>query len=252
MAAQGFALSISGIKETDEDFGEKANQLIKLQNSEFLIPETFLITSKAYHEFIKSNNLDKKISHLLGTVDLGKPKSIKDIASNIEKYITKSDIPNHVMKEILSEYKKLGGVLSHAKANIILSHVKNGLETHEISGDASLIDKIKSHWLSIYSPGSPKTNPTLVIQKIVKGKNGRIRTSTKQIKTPFNLTKKDIELLENLVSKIKKNLYFPHEIDWVIDGNSVYVLKLVPETPSSPSTFFPETHFSITHNSHSL
>ena len=252
MAARNFAVSISRVKEEDESYGEKANQLIKLQNAGFLIPQTFLITPNAYFEFIKANDLDKKISHLLGVVDFEKVKSVQDIASHIEKYLTKSEIPNHILKEILYEYKNLGGLLGHAKANVFLSHVKNGLEVHKVTGDASLVDKIKNHWFSIYSPKSPKTNPTLVIQKIERGKNGKIKTSTKQVQTFFNLNEEDIEALETLVSKFKKEFYFPHEIDFVINGNKVFVLKTTPETSLETRASFPEYHFSITRNSHNL
>lgn len=249
MAAQGFAISISHLKEEDDSLGEKANQLIKLQKAEFLIPQTFIVTPKAYFEFIKHNDLDKKIGHLLGVVDLEKAKSVKDVASYIEKYVTKSAIPDHVLKEILDEYKKLGGILSHSKANVFLSHIKNGLETHKITGDASLIDKIKNHWFSIYSPVIPKTNPTLIIQNSVEGKNGKIRTSTKQINTSFDLSKLEVGDLENIITKFKKSFYFPHEIDWVINNKDIYIIKIKPETENKTNSFLPETHFTITRNS---
>lgn len=252
MAARNFAVSISKAKEEDESYGEKANQLIKLRSLGFLTPQTFLVTPKAYFEFIKSNDLDKKISHLLGVVDFEKAKSVQDIASHIEKYLTKSEIPNHILKDILYEYKNLGGLLNHAKANVFLSHVKNGLKVHKVTGDASLINEIKNHWFSIYSPKSPKTNPTIVIQKIEKGKNGKIKTSTKQVQTPFNLNKEDVEALEALVSKFKKEFYFPHEIDFVINGDKVFVLKITPETSLETHAPFPEYHFSIIRNSHNL
>ncbi|HKC14851.1 MAG TPA: PEP/pyruvate-binding domain-containing protein [Patescibacteria group bacterium] len=252
MAAQNYVTSL-GKLENDESHGEKVNQLIKLKAAGFLIPDSFIVKAEAYLDFLKANNIEKKIKHLLGTVDLEKAKSVKDTAFYIKRHLEESSIPNQILNEILREYKNLGGVLHHAHINVSFSHVSKGIPSHSLKGDASLINIIKEKWLSIYSPTTPTVNPTLIVQKIVKGKTGTIRTSTKSINTKFLLSKKETEYLENLVSKFKKEFYMPHEIDWAIDGNKTYVLKIKPETHiDSHKTFFPETHFSIIKNSHHI
>lgn len=249
MAAQNHAISISEV-QSDENLGEKVNLFIKLQNSGFLIPNSFVIKSQAYFDFLKENDLEKKVKHLLGTVDLNKAKSILETASYINRHIAQSDIPNHILKEILKEYKKLSGILNHAHVQVSFSHVSN-LPSHEIKGDAALLTKIKENWISIYQPKSPKVNPTLVVQKMLKGKIGKIRTSTKQIKTLNPLSKIETESLENLVVKFKKEFYMPHEIDWTIDNGKTYIIKIKPETHiDSHKTFFSETNYTIVRNSH--
>lgn len=252
MAAQKYVFSIEELEE-HEELGEKVNQLIKLRRAEFLIPDSFVIKAEAYFDFLKGNNIEKKIKHLLGTVDLKKAKSIKDTAFHISKHLTGSDIPNEILKEILIAYKNLGGILEHAHVNVFFSHILKEYPSHNLKGDASLIDRIKENWTIAYAPSSPKLNPTLVIQKVLNGKTGKIKTSTKQIKTSSALSKKDIENLENLVKKFKKEFYMPYEIDWVINKDKVFIVKIRPETSiGEKKMVFPETHYQIFKNSHNL
>lgn len=252
MAARKYIFSIEELEE-DEELGEKVNQLIKLKKAEFLIPESLVIKAQAYFDFLKGNNIEKKIKHLLGTVDLTKAKSVKDTALHINKHLTGSDIPGEIIREIKNAYKKMGNVLEHAHVNVFFSHSLKDYPSHDLKGDASLLDKIKENWTRAYSPSSPKLNPTLIIQKVLNGKKGKIKTSTKQIRTSLNLSKKDIDNLENLVKKFKKEFYMPYEIDWVIDKDKVYILKIRPETSLGDNkSIFPETHYQIFKNSHNL
>lgn len=250
MAAQKYVFSIKDLEE-DEELGEKVNQLIKLRKAEFLIPDSFVIKAKAYFDFLKENKLEKKIKHLLGTVDLKRAKSVKDTAFHINKHLLGSNIPNEILKEILNAYKKLGGILEHAHVNVFFSHILKEYPSHNLKGDASLIDKIKENWTSAYSPSSPKLNPTLIIQKALNGKKGKIKTSTKQIRASSDLSEKNIDSLEDMVKKFKKEFYMPYEIDWVIDKDKVYILKIRPETSiGEKKMVFPETHYQIFKNSH--
>ncbi len=252
MAAQKYVFSIKDLEE-DEELGEKVNQLIKLRKAQFLIPDSFVIKSLAYFDFLKGNRLEKKIKHLLGTVDFKKAKSIKETAIHINKHLAGSDIPNEILKEILNAYKKLGGILEHAHVNIFFSHILKENSSHIVRGDAALLDRIKTNWAMIYSPSTPKVNPTSIIQKVLNGKKGKIKTSTKQIKTSSDLSKKETENLEDMVKKFKKEFYMPYEIDWAIDKDKVYVLKIRPETNfGGKSLIFPETHYQIYKNSHNL
>lgn len=250
MAAQKYVLSITELDE-NEDHGEKAKQLLRLRTLGFSIPESFIVTAKAYFDFIKENRLETKIKHLLNTVDLEKAKSVKDTSSHIQKHIMESVIPKEIIESILKEYKKLGGILNHSHVRVYFSDVQR-FPSGNIKGDAALIHNIKENWLSIFSPQSPKVNPSLIIQKVINGKSGKIRTSTKQIKTTSLLSQIEIQKLEDLVNKFKKEFYMPYEIEWVIK-DKIYILKINPETYNETAqSIFPETHYKIYNNSHHL
>lgn len=249
MAARSFVSSILDLAEEDGDLGEKVNQLIKLRNAGFDIPPGFVIKSVAFAEFLKKNNLNKKIKHLLNTVDLELPKSVRDTANHITKHIEESEIPEYITKEIVKEYKKISGILHHGKVSIHLSHPDEVLTIQFVAGDSSVLHTVKSFWSKLFTKQS---NPTIVVQKTITGKTGKIRSSTKLIRTPHNLTNKERLSLESLVEKFKKEFYLPHEIDFVIKGNKTYILKITPESHVEESSYFPETHYKILKNSHHL
>lgn len=250
MAAQNFVSALSDLKDEDNDLGEKLNQLVKLANAGFDIPPGFIIKSEAFIEFLRKNNLDKKIKHLLNTVDLELPKSVKDTAAYISKHMEESEVPSHILKEILDEYKKISGIFQHAKVSVHLSQPNGVLKIQFVKGDSSLLHTIKSYWTSLFTSSSANSN--IIIQKELNGKTGKIRSSSKLIRTSHNLTKKEILSLEDLVEKFKKEFYIPHEIDFVIKGDKTYVLKITPESHVENSSYFPETNYKIFKNSHHL
>lgn len=249
MAARDFVIPFSDLLEEDYTLGEKVNQIIKLKNAGFEVPPGFVIKPEAFIEYIKKNKLDRKIKHLLNSVNLDLPKSVKDTASYISKNFEESIIPEEVLKEIVSEYKKIGGILHHSEVSVHLSR-PGVLKIEFVKGDTSVLHSVKSFWGRIF--GHQDTNHAIVVQKNITGKIGKIRSSSKLIRTSFDLSRKDRYNLENLVEKFKKSFYLPHEIDFVIKGDKTYILKITPESHVEDTSTFPETHYKIIKNSHHL
>lgn len=244
MAARNFVSSVPELEE-DESLGERVNQLVKLSEN-FLVPQAFIVKPQAYLEFLTFNKLNKKIKHLLGTIDSTSSKSLRDTSKYIKRLLRDSVIPTYILNEIISEYKKMGGVFNHAKVSVYSSTSGSTKVVKQVKGDSSLIHTIKEIWTCLYSSNH---NPTIVVEKSINGKRGKIRTTTKLIKTFDELSSKDRENLEKLVDKFKKEFYFPHEIDWLINDNKIYVLKIRPETNNDSEISFPEINYSIIRNS---
>lgn len=249
MAARDFVISFSDLLEKDENLGEKVNQIIKLKNAGFEVPPGFVIRPEAFIEYIRKNKLDRKIKHLLNSVDLELPKSVKDTASYISKHFEKSTIPEEILKEIVSEYKKIGGILHHSEVSVHLSR-PGVLKIELVKGDTSVLHSVKSFWTKIF--GQENTDHSIVVQKNIVGKIGKIRSSSKLIRTSHDLSRNERESLESLVEKFKKHFYLPHEIDFVIKGDKTYILKITPESHIEDYPVFPETHYKIIKNSHHL
>lgn len=246
MAAHVF--NLPELKEETHELGEKVNLLIKLQNNGFLIPGTFIVTAGAYHKFLKENRLDTKIQHLLGATNLNRESAVRKAYKSILKHMNSALIPEDLLKEIINNYKNMGAVLEDAKVHVYFSH-PNDYSSHKIQGDTSLLETLKSKWLSVYSPSRPKIDPTIVVQRETYGKHGKIKTSTKQLKSDSTLLKEEIVLLEEMVNKLKKLFYFPQEIDWGIEKGKLYILKIKPETHTENKSFFSEIGYKIIKNS---
>lgn len=225
---------LAEIKEESEGLGKRVNDFINLINHGFEVADSFIITHKAFLDFLKENNLENKVKHLLS---LG-------LQHAIDKHLKQSKLPKDLTSEILKEYKKFGTVLENADVNVFLSHFSDS-PTQKVGGDAELLEKIKSFWTS------SANNSTLIVQKIHFGKHGKLRTSSNFINTIHSLTRDEIMALENMVSKFKKIFYLPHEIHFTLERNKVLISKINPETHIALHDITdPETHYKVIGNSH--
>lgn len=245
-SAQRYVVPVSGLPE-DSDVGEKVSNLLKLHKNGIEIPETLVVLDKAYHYFVKHNNLDKKVKHILGALDLQNIGHINKAYDYISKYLEESKIPDELLKEIIREYKKMGVTLEDAKIKIYFSNYD--LPSQEIKGDSSLIHEIERKWKSIYSLFSPKGNPTIIIQRKIIGKHGKVRTATMQIRADEVLGKEETQKIEELVAKVKKIFYFPQEIEFSLEKGKLYVHAIRPETSAEKPTIV-QIGYKIIKNSH--
>ena len=59
--------------------GGKGANLGEMTKAGFPVPNGFIVTAKAYKDFIKQNDLQVKINHLLGTVDFNNQDSLSQV-----------------------------------------------------------------------------------------------------------------------------------------------------------------------------
>lgn len=225
MAARIFTLS--EILEENESLGKKVNDLINLAAHGFKIADSFVITHQAYLDFLKENNLDNKIKHLLSA----------GLDKEAIKHLRDSRLPAGLINEILEAYKNLGTVLEDAEVKI------NG---EKIRGDASLIEKIRKLWIALY----PSENATIIIQRVHFGKHGKVRTSSKFINSIHPFSTNEATLLENMLSKFKNLFFLPHEIDFTLEKGKVIINRIRPETHVGAENAPHETGYKIIVNSH--
>lgn len=169
--------------------GGKGANLGEMTNAGFPVPPGFVITSNAYYDFIRENDLNIKIKHLLATTNFEDSKSLEQVSLHIKKLITNGKLSDGLIKEIIASYNKLGGPFNHALVALRSSATAEDLvnasfagqqETFlNIKGDAVLIEKIKEGWASLYDGraiyyrhqqkyDNVKIGIALVVQKMVE------------------------------------------------------------------------------------
>jgi len=142
--------------------GGKGANLGEMIRAGFPVPPGFIVTSKAYYQFIRENNLTTKIKHLLNTTNFEKPESLMQVSEHIKKLIINADF-SHELKDIIFEYyEKLGGILEDALVAVRSSATAEDLPTASfagqqetflnVKGEANLIIKIKEAWASLFEP----------------------------------------------------------------------------------------------------
>lgn len=218
--------------------GERA-AILGSMVGKFPVPQGFIVAYPAYFEFLKHNNLDLKIKHLLGAVNFDLSESISQISSHIRKMIKFSKIPARIVKQVIDSYEKMGSPKVLVQTSVISGDTsQNFFEreyiNHGVHGEASLLDVIRSSWASIFTPelmshrhkngvNHLKTSVSAFVIKLVQPiTSGKILTADPH----FNDKSKIIvqissDLYEHLVDR--KNLSIQRRPRAVMDGVHVAV-----------------------------
>jgi pyruvate,water dikinase len=152
--------------EVDKDdiplVGGKGANLGEMAAIGLPVPRGFIVTSKAYFDFLEQNKLKSKIYQGLKNLDLADPQSLNIISQRIKKLIEKGEISNILSKEIIHNYLKLGGIISHAWVAIRSSATAEDLPTASfagqqvtflnVSGEANVVKRVQDCWASLFEP----------------------------------------------------------------------------------------------------
>lgn len=140
--------------------GGKGANLGEMTKAGFPVPNGFIVTASAYFEFLRKNNLQIKIKHLLSTVNFDKPESIQQVSYHIKREILKGEMENELIQKIFKAYQRLGGVLKDELVSVRSSATAEDLPTASfagqqetflnVKGEANLIQKIKEVWASLF------------------------------------------------------------------------------------------------------
>ena len=178
-------------KEDVSLVGGKGANLGEITKAGFNVPVGFVVTSHAYYDFIRENNLSIKIKHLLSSANFDDSKSLEQVSKHIKNVINKGTLSKDLVNEILSAYKKLGEPLVAVRSSATAEDLANASfagqqETFlNIKGDAVLIEKIKEGWASLFNTRAIfyrhqqkfdhiKTGIALVIQKMIESEKSGV------------------------------------------------------------------------------
>ncbi|MEK9176196.1 MAG: PEP/pyruvate-binding domain-containing protein, partial [Patescibacteria group bacterium] len=303
--------------------GGKGANLGEMTKARFPVPNGFIVTSGAYFQFLKQNNLELKIKHLLNTLNTGNQHSLKQVSDLIKNEILAGDMSQELILEIYSAYKKLDGKLTDPLVAVRSSATAEDLpnasfagqqETYlNVKGESNLIIKIKECWASLFEERAifyrhenkfdhfrigiavpvqkmvesdksgvmftidPVTNDKSKItieaifglgEMIVQGKEKpdhyevsklsgkillkeiatqhkmlkKVGTSNKEVnvslfsKNKQKISDDQIIKLAELGKKLEKHYFFPQDIEWAIQGGSVYIVQTRPITTVKQTT----------------
>ncbi|HLL60335.1 MAG TPA: PEP/pyruvate-binding domain-containing protein, partial [Candidatus Nitrosocosmicus sp.] len=87
--------------------GGKGANLGEMVQAKFPVPYGFIVTSNAYFQFIKENDLEKHMKHFLGIVNFENPKELQQAAKGIQKLILDAPFPHILTEKIIDYYDYL-------------------------------------------------------------------------------------------------------------------------------------------------
>jgi pyruvate,water dikinase len=163
--------------------GGKGANLGEMTNARLPIPYGFVVTSKAYFQFIKEAHLQQRIKDILSIVNCDNPNELHQASKHVQDLILDASVPIGLGKEIIRFYDHLvskeesyykNRLSGFAKAFHVAKHLYNQplvavrssataedlptasfagqQETYlNVKGEAHLLQKIKECWASLFT-----------------------------------------------------------------------------------------------------
>lgn len=237
--------SILWFRQVDKEdislVGGKGANLGEIARAGFPVPDGFIITSTAYFNFLRDNNLTTKINHLLGTINFNKSESLLQVASHIQKLIKSSELSDELIKDIIKNYRILSGPLSDALVAVRSSATAEDLpgasfagqqETFlNVIGETSLVLKVKDAWASLFEPRAIfyrheqrfdhfRVGIAIVVQKMVESEKSGVMFTIDPVTN--NKSKIVIEAIHGLGELIVQGAVTPDHYE--VDKNEMKIL----------------------------
>jgi len=104
-----FCLPLGSEKTTIELVGGKGHSLSQLMNLDVPVPPGFHLTTAAYRRFINMNNLQAKITQIIGRINREEAGDIEPAATDIKKLFAGGTLSADIAEALQSAYAALAG-----------------------------------------------------------------------------------------------------------------------------------------------
>lgn len=154
-------LPFSKIRKEDIPLvGGKGANLGEMVSFGIPVPNGFVITAQAYKYVIDHNGLQPVIREIIRQTEVTNQKELEKASIKIQRLIHTADIPNELVADIFSHYKKLKSnelnplvaVRSSATAEDLPDASFAGQQESylDIKGESNLIQAVRSAWASLW------------------------------------------------------------------------------------------------------
>jgi pyruvate,water dikinase len=147
-------------KEMFEECGGKAAHLGELTGLKLRVPAGFSVLGHAYCHHLDANNLRQRVNAVAATIDFDDFEGLEEKTRQIRELITSAPMPREIEEEIIENYRSLSGNgdsfvavrSSVAVRDSSVSSFPGMMDTfHYIKGAASVVEKVKECWASVWS-----------------------------------------------------------------------------------------------------
>ena len=146
--------------------GGKGANLGEMYNLGIPVPNGYVITSTAYYQFIKDNDLKTKIKDILKTTDVDQPDQLLNASRKIKSIIKNSPMSNSLALEIMKSYKKLSGYAGLVNSPVAVRSSATAEDSADASfagqqetflnvvGESNVVKRVRDCWASLFTPRS--------------------------------------------------------------------------------------------------
>lgn len=182
--------------------GGKGASLGEMSNSNFPIPNGFVVLSTAFEKFITESKIDKEITKILSQVNTENNSSVEKASKDIQKLILDSSLSKDLEQEILNSFKELNAefvaVRSSATAEDSASDAWAGqLDSYLNTREEDLLLNVKRCFASLFTERAiiyridkqlvnKKISVAVVVQKMVNSEKSGIAFSVHPVTNDYN------------------------------------------------------------------
>ncbi len=136
--------------------GGKGANLGEMTNANIPVPPGFIVTSKAYFDFLNKTKLTSKIRKLLESVDVDDSRQLQEAAAKVRQIISGAAMPPETVKEIEQAYIKMGrglvAVRSSATAEDLPEASFAGQQRTflNMQGEKEVVEAVRGCWASLF------------------------------------------------------------------------------------------------------
>lgn len=153
--------------------GGKGANLGEMVNAGIPVPYGYIVTAKAYFDFLKETGIRPELEKHLKSLDAHDPQSLDRVSKSTKQLIMQTKVPHDIAVEIMGAYEKLStmgekkkGILAKLKkpkeplVAIRSSATAEDLPTASfagqqatylnVSGEANVVEKVKECWASLF------------------------------------------------------------------------------------------------------
>lgn len=143
----------------DNTIGLTGDKFSKLIQNNIPIPSSFIITSKAFEDFLIANSSIDRILEIIQNFEINDMGSVEKASKTIANIIRKAEFPVFIKNEIVDAYRSLS-VANEAYVNIFESPINSELQStnwgeaksyENVHGINEIIDKILNIWTDLFS-----------------------------------------------------------------------------------------------------
>ena len=129
-----------------------------------LVPQGFVVTAKAYFDFIEYNHLKDKVAKILEGANLEQNDELTAASEKIKKMIVEGDVPEKLAQEIINSYHRLGKLFGLKQALVAVRSSATAEDLPDASfagqqetflnirGETNVVNYVRKAWASLFTP----------------------------------------------------------------------------------------------------
>ncbi|TFG89768.1 MAG: phosphoenolpyruvate synthase, partial [Candidatus Atribacteria bacterium] len=136
--------------------GGKGANLGEMVHAQIPVPPGFIVTATAYFEFLKETQLMTYIQKLLKNLDANDSKTLQEVSAKIKDTISMAAMPDYMISEIKTAYRKLGGGLVAVRSSATAEDLPDASFAGQqrtflnIQGEDSVVKAVQGCWASLF------------------------------------------------------------------------------------------------------